>query len=82
MHWSRIPFLIYKVLISPVLHLLAGLGLGCRYEPSCSQYMAEAVKTHGLTKGFPMGIRRLLRCHPFSSTPYHDPVVRKTNSSL
>lgn len=37
----------------------------CRYYPTCSSYMIEAVKVHGAGKGFLMGISRILRCHPF-----------------
>ncbi|MCS4488830.1 membrane protein insertion efficiency factor YidD [Streptococcus sciuri] len=36
----------------------------CRYHPTCSSYMIEALQKHGL-KGVVMGIARLLRCHPF-----------------
>lgn len=35
----------------------------CRYQPTCSSYMIEALQKHGL-KGFLMGIVRILRCHP------------------
>ncbi|MER0123282.1 membrane protein insertion efficiency factor YidD [Streptococcus sp. ZJ93] len=36
----------------------------CRYQPTCSNYMIEALQKHGL-KGFVMGIARIFRCHPF-----------------
>ncbi|MGT2950482.1 membrane protein insertion efficiency factor YidD [Streptococcus cuniculi] len=36
----------------------------CRYQPTCSSYMIEALQKHGL-KGFLMGMARILRCHPF-----------------
>jgi uncharacterized protein len=38
----------------------------CRFQPSCSQYMKEALQTHGLLRGLFLGCRRVLRCHPFS----------------
>jgi putative membrane protein insertion efficiency factor len=57
----------YKVLLSP---LFAG---SCRFLPSCSDYMAEAVRQHGAARGFWLGARRLARCHPFGSSGY-DPV--------
>jgi len=50
----------YQKLISPLL------PKSCRYFPTCSQYMLEAIKIHGTFKGFLMGILRVLRCHPFA----------------
>jgi uncharacterized protein len=60
----------YKVLISP---LFAG---SCRFRPSCSAYMAEAVRTHGAFSGTWLGLRRLVRCHPFGGYGI-DPVPHK-----
>lgn len=37
----------------------------CRYHPTCSNYMLEALEKHGF-KGLFMGIARILRCHPFT----------------
>ena len=37
-----------------------------RYYPSCSQYFVEAVQTHGVGKGFLLGVARVLRCNPWS----------------
>lgn len=48
----------YKVLFSP---LFAG---SCRFQPSCADYMAEAVRRHGASRGVWLGLRRLSRCHP------------------
>jgi putative membrane protein insertion efficiency factor len=59
----------YKLLISP---LFTG---ACRFTPSCSDYMAEAVRTHGVTYGTWLGIRRLSRCRPFGGHGF-DPVPR------
>ena len=49
----------YKYLISPIL------GNRCRFFPTCSEYFIEALKTQGLIKGFILGIKRILKCHPF-----------------
>lgn len=38
----------------------------CRYYPTCSSYMLEALKVHGVFKGTLMGISRILRCNPFA----------------
>ncbi|WP_203639855.1 membrane protein insertion efficiency factor YidD [Levilactobacillus wangkuiensis] len=37
----------------------------CRYYPTCSNYMLQALAKHGALKGGLMGIARILRCHPF-----------------
>lgn len=37
----------------------------CRYVPTCSSYMIQAIERHGALKGFLMGLGRLFRCHPF-----------------
>jgi len=46
----------------------------CRFNPTCSNYMIEAVNKKGLIKGFYEGIIRLLKCHPFSKKSGFDPV--------
>lgn len=60
----------YQIFISP---FLPGV---CRYRPTCSQYMIEALRTHGLVKGLYLGIKRILRCHPWGGSGY-DPVPPK-----
>jgi hypothetical protein len=45
----------------------------CRYTPTCSEYMRQAVIKYGVFKGFWLGVTRLLRCHPFHAGGY-DPV--------
>jgi len=52
---------IYQYLISPFL------GNRCRFLPSCSEYFIEALTTQGLIKGFKLGSKRILRCHPIKS---------------
>ncbi len=48
----------------------------CIYEPSCSNFMIEAVEKHGFFTGIFLGTWRLLRCHPFARGGY-DPVPEK-----
>ena len=57
----------YKVVLSPML------GNCCRFEPSCSAYCVEALRTHGAIRGVWLTARRLLRCRPFGPSGY-DPV--------
>ncbi|MEM1264234.1 MAG: membrane protein insertion efficiency factor YidD [Pseudomonadota bacterium] len=45
----------------------------CRYQPTCSQYMIDAVERYGAWRGVRLGLRRLGRCHPWGGHGY-DPV--------
>jgi len=45
----------------------------CRFYPSCSEYAIEAIEKHGVVSGSFKGLKRILRCHPFSRGGY-DPV--------
>jgi len=58
---------LYKRWLSPLL------PAACRYQPTCSEYMAEAVSRHGVRTGVRLGVSRLLRCHPFRAGGF-DPV--------
>jgi hypothetical protein len=55
------------------LSVSAVLGRQCRYLPSCSAYMDEAIERHGVWAGGFMGLARLCRCHPWGSHGF-DPV--------
>lgn len=52
------------------------LGGQCRFEPSCSQYALDALKTHSLTTSLYLISKRILRCHPFGSSGW-DPVPQR-----
>lgn len=60
----------WRLLISPLYSPC------CRYAPSCSLYFQQAVLKHGAGRGFWLGSRRLLRCHPFGDSGY-DPVPER-----
>lgn len=47
----------------------------CRFKPTCSQYTYEAVEKYGTLKGLFYGIKRIIRCHPWSAGGY-DPVEK------
>tara|TARA_Y100001970_G_C13974324_1_gene719860 strand:+ start:55 stop:306 length:252 start_codon:yes stop_codon:yes gene_type:complete len=49
---------IYQYIFSPFL------GNRCRFLPTCSEYFIEALETQGLIRGFKLGSKRILRCHP------------------
>jgi uncharacterized protein len=57
----------YQIVISPLL------PPSCRFTPTCSEYMIDALKKYGALHGTYLGFRRLLKCHPFHRGGY-DPV--------
>lgn len=38
----------------------------CKFYPTCSEYMKESIITYGSIKGMLLGIKRILKCNPFS----------------
>lgn len=61
---------IYKKTLSPILTFL---GVRCKYHPTCSEYTIEALKKYGFFKGCFLGIKRILKCNPWSKGGY-DPL--------
>ena len=45
----------------------------CRFYPTCSQYMLESVRRFGAFKGFYLGVKRILKCHPFHEGGFDPP---------
>jgi len=57
----------YQRAVSPLL------GSNCRFSPSCSQYTIEAIEKYGAIRGIWKGVKRIARCHPFSTGGYDPP---------
>ena len=58
---------IYKYFISPLL------GNNCRFLPTCSDYTKESIIKFGLVNGVWLGLRRIVKCHPWGKGG-HDPI--------
>lgn len=72
------PIRVYQWVISPVLQGV--FGMRCRYEPSCSYYMVDAIKEWGVIKGIILGTKRIGSCNPFGGHGY-DPVPKNPKRS-
>jgi hypothetical protein len=64
------PILFYQGVISPLK------GASCRHNPSCSHYTIEAINEWGVLKGLWLGLKRVIRCHPWGTHGF-DPVPKK-----
>ena len=62
-----LPIILYQRLLSPIL------PSSCRFTPTCSEYTKQAIIKHGIIKGTFLGIKRILKCHPWGKSGY-DPV--------
>ena len=59
MQWIVIGALrLYKLCVSPML------PSACRFYPTCSEYMLQAVEKYGAARGIWRGLKRLAKCHP------------------
>ena len=58
-----LPIRAYRRFISPAL--VARNGNACRFEPTCSAYVEEALATHGALRGSWLALRRITKCHPW-----------------
>ena len=60
----RFTIRVYRLTLSPII------GNQCRFLPTCSQYMLDAVDKYGPYRGFLKGLRRISRCHPLGGSGY------------
>ena len=63
----------YQIVLAPMI------GARCRFAPSCSHYTAEAISIHGAGQGLRLGLKRILRCHPWGGAGF-DPVPPASHS--
>lgn len=74
---GRAPVWLARGLVQIYRHTFSGLvGSNCRYLPTCSAYMDEALARHGLWAGGWIGLSRLCRCHPLGDSGY-DPAPER-----
>jgi uncharacterized protein len=78
------PIRFYRLCVSPLM------PPSCRFTPTCSRYAIESIERHGPVKGFGLGLRRILRCHPvtwlggssgFDPVPTSSRVIMSDNKS-
>jgi putative membrane protein insertion efficiency factor len=58
---------LYQWTLSPIV------GRQCRFQPTCSNYMIEAIEKYGVVRGVAKGTWRICRCHPFGGGGYDPP---------
>ena len=75
-HFLIVPIFIYRWFISPILPVT------CRYQPTCSAYAIDAIKSHGPLQGTALAVKRIASCHPWGGHGFHpvpDTVVSDEN---
>ena len=71
-----LPIRAYRLIFSP------WVGHNCRYDPTCSAYILEALEKHGALRGFWLSLRRVARCHPWGGMGVDDvPLPRGSRQS-
>jgi len=63
----------YQSFISPLYYSV------CRFQPTCSEYSVQSLKSHGLFKGLWLTFVRISKCHPFGKSGY-DPIPERKKS--
>lgn len=68
-----LPIRLYQITLSPLLG-----SNKCRFQPTCSNYTIGAIREWGPVKGIWLGIKRIVKCHPWGPDGF-DPVPRNPN---
>lgn len=50
---------LYQKFVSPLL------PPSCRFHPTCSEYMRQAIQKKGVLRGVLLGLKRVASCHPW-----------------
>jgi putative membrane protein insertion efficiency factor len=58
---------------SPLLKFLFLSDAACRFQPTCSEYTYQAIKSYGIMRGSLLSLRRIIKCHPWNQGGY-DPI--------
>ena len=73
-----LPVRLYRATVSRLMGMISPYPI-CRFTPTCSEYMIEAVEKKGIVVGVVKGLWRICRCNPFSRGGY-DPVEPEERS--
>jgi uncharacterized protein len=75
---------LYQRYLSFDTGLLRSLNLtekACRFTPTCSEYTYQAINSYGIMTGLWLGIKRIIRCHPWNKGGY-DPVPKISKKTI
>ncbi len=70
---KRILIFFINIYQKNISSLVSQNGVHCKFYPTCSEYTKQAIEKYGALKGSFLGIKRILRCNPFSKGGY-DPL--------
>jgi len=57
---------IYQRIFSPDHGMFRRVNRGCRFYPTCSEYVFQAIEKYGAVKGLWLGVKKITRCHPWN----------------
>ena len=72
---KNIAIFIIKIYKKTLSKMFEYMGIKCKYYPTCSEYTKQALEKYGFLKGSYLGMKRILKCNPFSKGGY-DPLEK------